>query len=220
MISDDEQKRREEETEGQEEEEYAVEKILKRRRKNGRVEYFLKWKNYPDSSNTWEPEENLQCYVSSSTRFCSIIMLDLFKNESIHSNKMVFFKELLKEFNENTDTLEKDKADKIKAKTNKESTAALPVKPAKNSKKPASPKREVLTYDGEGPPVKNGFDRGLDAEEIIGATDAQGIIFLMKWKGCDDADLVPAKVANLKCPQVVIKFYEERLEWHDPDDIS
>ncbi len=42
-----------------EEEEYEVEKILSSRRRGNSYKYLIKWKGYPSSDNSWEPEANL-----------------------------------------------------------------------------------------------------------------------------------------------------------------
>uniref|UniRef100_A0A4W5Q536 Chromobox homolog 5 (HP1 alpha homolog, Drosophila) n=1 Tax=Hucho hucho TaxID=62062 RepID=A0A4W5Q536_9TELE len=84
----------------------------------------------------------------------------------------------------------------------------------KTYKKPSS-----SSSSGDDVLIARGFERGLVPEKIIGATDSCGdLMFLMKWKDSDEADLVLAKEANHKCPQIVIAFYEERLTWHEDGD--
>ena len=39
--------------------EYLVEKILRGRYRNNRLQYLIKWRDFPSSRNTWEPAENL-----------------------------------------------------------------------------------------------------------------------------------------------------------------
>ncbi|KAK9504714.1 hypothetical protein O3M35_010983 [Rhynocoris fuscipes] len=38
---------------------YAAERIMKKRLRKGRVEYYVKWKGWSQKHSTWEPEENI-----------------------------------------------------------------------------------------------------------------------------------------------------------------
>ncbi|XP_005111102.1 chromobox protein homolog 1 [Aplysia californica] len=163
--------------EEEEEEEFTVEKVVDSRMRGGKKEYLLKWKGYPDSENTWEPEENLDC------------------------------PDLISAFEEKKKKRDSEKGTKRKSTTNG----------AKDD--PSKKKKKDVGKSGDGDNKPRGFDRGLAPERIIGATDSSGeLMFLMKWNGSDEADLVPARQANVKCPQIVIAFYEERLTWHTHND--
>jgi len=160
--------------EEEEEEEFTVEKVVDSRMRGGKKEYLLKWKGYPDSENTWEPEENLDC------------------------------PELIAVYEDK----KKKKDAEAKGAKRKSTTNGAKDDPAKKKKK-----------DDANDNKPRGFERGLTPERIIGATDSSGeLMFLMKWNGSDEADLVPARQANVRCPQIVIAFYEERLTWHTHND--
>ncbi|RZC63659.1 hypothetical protein C5167_025413 [Papaver somniferum] len=42
---------------------YEIEDVRKKRVRKGHTEYLIKWRDWPERSNTWEPAENVQEYV-------------------------------------------------------------------------------------------------------------------------------------------------------------
>ena len=77
--------------------------------------------------------------------------------------------------------------------------------------------KKVKSVSSEEP---QGFDRGLKAESILGATDDKNgnLLFLIKWKGSDEADLVHYEKVYEKIPQMALKFYHKKLTFCDSDD--
>ncbi|XP_077295602.1 chromobox protein homolog 3-like [Arctopsyche grandis] len=208
--------------------EFVVERVLDKRTQRGKVQYLLKWKGYKEEESTWEPQENLDCENL-------ILAYEEARKEKESTGKKTEEKkpEKRKSEAESKDSAKRRKAvvsddDDKKSKTSEKSDK----KKSDDSKKKkivsaSSSDDEKLTekkakadkkVDND-KTKKTGFARGLKAEKIIGASDASGqLMFLIKWANSEDAELVPAKVANLKCPQEVIAFYEERLTWHSQAD--
>ncbi|KAG6460979.1 chromobox protein homolog 5 [Manduca sexta] len=180
-------------SDGSTEEEYVVEKVLDKRTVKGKIQYLLKWKGYKEEESTWEPVENLDCEELIKT-----------------------FEEARKEKESKTSKKPEDRGKKRVRDSSEDTSSgrkgrATSVSSVDEHKESKRERKEEKS--------KSGFDKGLKAEKIIGASDATGeLMFLVKWADSDEAELVPAKVANVKCPQQVIAFYEERLTWHTPSE--
>ncbi|XP_051735351.1 chromobox protein homolog 5 isoform X1 [Ctenopharyngodon idella] len=146
--------------------------------------------------NTWEPEKNLDC-----------------------PELIAEFMKTYKKGSSGSTPSSKPSSTGSSSARPKDSSGSSSTSKRKNSEeengsgsKPKKKKEDEIL-------VARGFERGLEPEKIIGATDSCGdLMFLMKWKDSDEADLVLAKEANHKCPQIVIAFYEERLTWHEDGD--
>jgi chromobox protein 1 len=63
---------------------------------------------------------------------------------------------------------------------------------------------------------QTGYGRDLVPEMLMGATDIYDgeLMFLVKWQGVTKPELVPSRIVNKQSPQLVIKFYEDRLTWN------
>lgn len=204
------------------EDEYQVERIQKVRFRGGRKEFFLKWKGYSEEENTWEPETNLDCPELIKE------FEDRMARERATRSPIA---------TPTTSTRGRIKPTTPTAAIS--STAGEDSEPSSDSGKPRKRSQPPSEVDDQVEPTSTkskrtsndepsksatstvkprGFARSLQPDRIIGATDSSGeLMFLIKWKDSNEADLVPAREANVKCPQVVIRFYEERLTWHTPE---
>lgn len=57
-----------------------------------------------------------------------------------------------------------------------------------------------------------GFDRGLEPEYIMAAVKGSKLMYLMKWKDNDIKDMVPASEAVVECPEIVIQYFQSKLD--------
>lgn len=193
-------------SESSEEEEYVVEKVVDRRERKGKVEYFLKWKGYDSSANTWEPRENLECPE----------LIKAFEDARTAAKKESSSKEKEKEKDKKkpskpSSTSSKRKADSDDEGSEDDKDDSASTKSSKS--KTAADNDAAASDDG-----MNGFERGYVPEKILGATEANNeLLFLIQWKDKDKAQLVSSKEARKHCPQLVIDFYEERLIWQSSD---
>jgi len=105
---------------------FFVEKILRMKTVKGKRVFYIKWKGFPDSDNTWEPEEHLDCE--------EILAQFLKGNQATHSSKR-----------KSSDVIKPSSAKKKTKSTNDSSRRSLStVQPVSNPTSPSTvqPKRK------------------------------------------------------------------------------
>ncbi|XP_037945440.1 heterochromatin protein 1-like [Teleopsis dalmanni] len=188
-------------SEDEEEEEYVVEKICGRRVRKGKFEYFLKWKGYSEEENTWDPEEHLYCQD----------LIEQYEAERTKDEAGARQKSEAKDTSNRPFSSTSNKREPKDSGTSSSNSA--------NKKKRRESEKYVKPDGFVGQNEVYGFDKGLVAEKILGASDSNGsLTFFIQFRGVDQAEMIPASVVNLKMPQMVIKFYEERLSWHTDNE--
>ena len=186
------------------EEVYSVEKIIRKKiNDEGKVLYYLKWYEYPETENTWEPEDNLNCPelirkfelsllegntatptaepgCSSVVKSPSKVLDQISMNSTVGSPNA--------NGTDAKNALEKRKNATKSNKTNpmkkfKGSSSAVDSGEEKKGNADEPSVDEIRKrVEEEGPKYVSGFAKKWEAEEILGATEEHGqILFLIKW---------------------------------------
>ena len=183
---------------------YEVEKVLKRRIKNGQIQYFLKWKGYPDSDNSWVPASNVT----------TDLIREFEKTTASSSSAGVRNKK-----SPNRPAVELSPPIR---KSVKRRTTSLPLdEPPVVPKKQVTEAAEPVEFNLSGPPsdeelahVREVY-KNLTAEKVAGAVVLRKTLFhRIKWT-CGADDLIPAKYTNVMFPHLVIAYYEAHITLHE-----
>lgn len=179
---------------GSDTEEFVVEKVLgKRRRSNGVVEYFLKWKNYPHTENTWEPIDHLNCRD----------LIDEYEKSSSNQDESCD--------EEKADMWSLSEPSKSLKRTKSKQGSSGPAKKVQQSVDTKKLKDRLIEFRTD-LKTADRIHRHLKAEQIVSLKQIDDEIFsVVKWEGVQNPELVPIKFARENCTQLLLDFYEAHL---------
>lgn len=202
------------------EDEYTVEAIRSKRisPKTKNWEYLIKWENYPESANTWEPIEHLNCpeiiqkfeeefknkkRVAKATKLTKNEPVKKLKTShddgagtSRSSRKLTEPRSVFVE-NDDEDDEDIDDTDNVEGRL-KEKTARLKLQDTQSENN-----------------RKKGFDRGLGLNCILSASldENDKLWFVVKWDGQNGMEMVAYDEMVDNAPKELCKWYTDRLYW-------
>lgn len=182
---------------------FIVESVLKKEEIGGKLYYLVKWKDYFE---TWEQAEDLNCpelilEYENRNNPKQLPKVDDMITKSVTTEPE---KELKPEEKPMVScyskTMSKSKTSMGMLKDCLLKTLQIPEEVTKK------PDRVI----------KSGFNFGLMPERILisyrKSTNGE-LCVLLKWKGVNRMELVPACLVNERCPDLIAEFYRTRPPW-------
>lgn len=180
---------------------WQVEKVIKKRIRNGKVEYFLKWKGYPSSANSWEPEENVTEDLIKEFHRTRQETNGSAKRAKIPGHSPSSVPSAKKPLLRRTISASKGRPSQTE-----------PVIPANSIKVEWDPEPDHPDPTPEQLERARRVYQGLKAERVDAAVKIRNKLFLkVKWANDEQDDMVRAHIANHLWPELVIKFYESHI---------
>jgi len=187
------------------EELYNIEKILDRRKVNGRFEYKIKWEGYPMSQSTWEPMKNLETakeLVEEYNNSHPILTQPKSKTKSVKKDNTFIHKK-------------KDRENDVKIE-NEEKYKEIP----QNEKMPENGANNIID-DLKPNIIENGYEKTYTIDDSLKTVvtvkqqnqKLMAVVDKMENNGEMTKTYIPTEELRRTNPWILLDFYESKIKF-------
>ncbi len=187
------------------EELYNIEKILDRRKVNGRFEYKIKWEGYPMSQSTWEPMKNLETakeLVEEYNLSHPILTQPKSKTKSVKKDNTFIHKK-------------KDRENDVKIE-NEEKYKEIP----QNEKMPENGANNIID-DLKPNIIENGYEKTYTIDDSLKTVvtvkqqnqKLMAVVDKMENNGEMTKTYIPTEELRRTNPWILLDFYESKIKF-------
>ena len=179
---------------------FNIEKILDRRKINGRFEYLIKWEGYPVNESTWEPIKNLKNAKPLLEEYDKAHSINI-ESENQKKKVSIINNNKKKKVNEEITTMNKDNEEKSKIKNDIE---VIGDNNDENSK--------ILIYENE-----NSYNVDSSLTNVATVKKQNGKLMAIVEKigenGQKFKTYIPTEELRKINPWILLQFYESKIKF-------
>ena len=188
---------------------YNIEKILERRKANGRFEYKIKWEGYPMNQSTWEPLENLRTAME---------LVEEYDNEHPIPKKLIGKKKNRTKKEETKESTEK-KENQIQEIQEKKEEIEQPKEEEEQNKNINLDENKPIYAINNQMPEENVrkyiIDTTLEKVSTVRKRDNKLMAVVKKKKSNDEFEEIEIETFKLRNenPWILLDFYESKIKF-------